>query len=273
MPHVEMMRFVSSGTEATMSAIRLARAATGRELHSQVRRLLSRPRRCVSRPGWLGGRDARASRFARRAGRARGADAHRAVQRSRRRPRRRAPSTAAASPRSSSSRSSAMRASSRPIRRSFAVFARIADEIGALLIFDEVMTGFRIAPGGARERFGVRADLTTLGKVIGGGLARRGLWRTARPDGDGRPTGPVYQAGTLSGNPLAMAAGIATLRLLTPPLHEKIEPRTARARLGACARSRRGSAFRSPRTARARCSGSSSAPSRCARSPTRARAT
>lgn len=103
-----------------------------------------------------------------------------------------------------------------------------ADEVGALLIFDEVMTGFRIAPGGARERFGVRADLTTLGKVIGGGLpaaaygGRRDLMEMVAP------SGPVYQAGTLSGNPLAMAAGLATLQLLTPPLHQKIESRTAR---------------------------------------------
>jgi glutamate-1-semialdehyde 2,1-aminomutase len=104
----------------------------------------------------------------------------------------------------------------------------LADEVGALLIFDEVMTGFRIAPGGARERFGVTADLTTLGKVIGGGLpaaaygGRRDLMELVAP------SGPVYQAGTLSGNPLAMAAGLATLRLLTPALHERIEVRTAR---------------------------------------------
>jgi glutamate-1-semialdehyde 2,1-aminomutase len=89
------------------------------------------------------------------------------------------------------------------------------------------MTGFRIAPGGARERFGVKADLTTLGKVIGGGLPvalyggrREVMERIA-------PAGPVYQAGTLSGNPLAMAAGIATLTALTPALHAKIEKRTA----------------------------------------------
>jgi glutamate-1-semialdehyde 2,1-aminomutase len=97
---------------------------------------------------------------------------------------------------------------------------------GALLIFDEVMTGFRIAPGGAAERFGVTADLTTLGKVIGGGLpvaaygGRRDLMSQVAPEG------PVYQAGTLSGNPLAMAAGIATLTALTPALHDRIAQRT-----------------------------------------------
>jgi glutamate-1-semialdehyde 2,1-aminomutase len=99
------------------------------------------------------------------------------------------------------------------------------DDIGALLIFDEVMTGFRIAPGGAVERFGVRSDLTTLGKVLGGGLpaaaygGRRDLMERIAP------SGPVYQAGTLSGNPLAMAAGLATLRILTPGLHQKMEAR------------------------------------------------
>jgi glutamate-1-semialdehyde 2,1-aminomutase len=103
----------------------------------------------------------------------------------------------------------------------------LADSAGALLIFDEVMTGFRIAPGGARERFGVTADLTTLGKVIGGGLpaalygGRRDVMERVAP------SGPVYQAGTLSGNPLAMAAGLATLSTLTAALHSKIEKRTA----------------------------------------------
>ena len=105
---------------------------------------------------------------------------------------------------------------------------RLADWCGAVLIFDEVMTGFRIAPGGATERFGVTPDLTTLGKVIGGGLpvaaygGRRDLMELMAP------SGPVYQAGTLSGNPLAMAAGIATLTALTPALHGRIETRTAR---------------------------------------------
>ncbi len=90
----------------------------------------------------------------------------------------------------------------------------LCSERGALLVFDEVMTGFRVAPGGAQERYGVRPDLTTLGKVIGGGLpvgaygGREDLMRSVAPDG------PVYQAGTLSGNPLAVAAGLATLRVL-----------------------------------------------------------
>jgi glutamate-1-semialdehyde 2,1-aminomutase len=93
----------------------------------------------------------------------------------------------------------------------------ITKENGALLVFDEVMTGFRIAYGGAQEKFGVTPDLTTLGKVIGGGLpvgaygGRKDIMSMVAP------AGPVYQAGTLSGNPLAMTAGIKTLELLQKP--------------------------------------------------------
>jgi glutamate-1-semialdehyde 2,1-aminomutase len=94
---------------------------------------------------------------------------------------------------------------------------RITQAHGALLIFDEVMTGFRLAPGGAQERFGIRPDLTTLGKIIGGGLPVGALGGRADIMDFLAPLGPVYQAGTLSGNPLAMAAGIAALRELSPP--------------------------------------------------------
>ncbi|HEX5612231.1 MAG TPA: aminotransferase class III-fold pyridoxal phosphate-dependent enzyme, partial [Burkholderiales bacterium] len=100
---------------------------------------------------------------------------------------------------------------------------------GALLIFDEVMTGFRVAAGGAQQRFGIRPDLTTLGKVIGGGLpvgafgGRRDVMEKIAP------LGPVYQAGTLSGNPVAVAAGLATLKLTSAPgFHERIAQTTAR---------------------------------------------
>ncbi|MEP7081573.1 MAG: aminotransferase class III-fold pyridoxal phosphate-dependent enzyme, partial [Chloroflexota bacterium] len=98
---------------------------------------------------------------------------------------------------------------------------------GSLLIFDEVITGFRVARGGAIERYAVTPDLVVLGKIIGGGLpvgaygGRADLMRLVAPDG------PVYQAGTLSGNPLAMAAGAATLRRLTPDLYEGLEHTTA----------------------------------------------
>ncbi len=82
---------------------------------------------------------------------------------------------------------------------------------GALLIFDEVMTGFRVALGGAQERYGIRPDLTTLGKILGGGLPCGAFGGRAEIMDQLAPLGPVYQAGTLSGNPLAMAAGVATV--------------------------------------------------------------
>ncbi len=104
---------------------------------------------------------------------------------------------------------------------------RIADETGALLVFDEVMTGFRIAYGGAAERFGVTPDLTALGKVIGGGLPVAAYGGKREFMEHIAPTGPVYQAGTLSGNPLAMAGGLATLRALTREVHDGITAQTA----------------------------------------------
>jgi glutamate-1-semialdehyde 2,1-aminomutase len=90
----------------------------------------------------------------------------------------------------------------------------ITEEDGALLIFDEVMTGFRVSYGGAQELFGITPDLTTLGKIIGGGLPVGAYGGRADLMNLVAPLGPVYQAGTLSGNPLAMAAGLATLRQL-----------------------------------------------------------
>ncbi|MBO4300788.1 MAG: glutamate-1-semialdehyde 2,1-aminomutase [Desulfovibrio sp.] len=104
----------------------------------------------------------------------------------------------------------------------------ITAQYGSLLIFDEVITGFRVAFGGAQTRFGIDPDLATFGKIIGGGLPvgafggkRRFMERVA-------PSGDVYQAGTLSGNPLAMAAGLATLRLLKSASYEALEQRTKR---------------------------------------------
>jgi glutamate-1-semialdehyde 2,1-aminomutase len=104
----------------------------------------------------------------------------------------------------------------------------LCDAFGSMLIFDEVMTGFRIAYGGARERFGVTPDLTTLGKVIGGGLPAAAYGGPRRIMECVAPAGPVYQAGTLSGNPLAMAAGVATLTALSPALHDRIAASTTR---------------------------------------------
>ncbi|MDQ6962056.1 MAG: glutamate-1-semialdehyde 2,1-aminomutase [Mariprofundaceae bacterium] len=114
----------------------------------------------------------------------------------------------------------------------------LCDEFGSLLIFDEVMSGFRVAAGGAQEVFGVTPDLTTLGKIIGGGMpvgaygGRESIMRQIAPDG------PVYQAGTLSGNPLAMRAGLDTLNLLSSPdTYSQLEANSAllfNALLAAC---------------------------------------
>ena len=227
MPHVEMLRFVSSGTEATMSAIRLARAATGRDA-------------ILKFDGCYHGH---ADAFLVRAG---SGVATLGLPNSPGVPEEVAALTLVAPfndvdavcrvARSSAGRLAAIIVEPvvgnagfiGPDAAFLPALRRIADETGALLIFDEVMTGFRIAPGGARERFGVTPDLTTLGKVIGGGLpaaaygGRRDLMEMMAP------AGAVYQAGTLSGNPLAMAAGLATLRALTPELHARIAERTAR---------------------------------------------
>lgn len=106
---------------------------------------------------------------------------------------------------------------------------RLCDENGALLIFDEVITGFRLAPGGAQEYFGVRADLVTYGKIIGGGMPVGAYGGSRKLMEQVAPLGPVYQAGTLSGNPVAMAAGLAQLRILNsaPEIYENLERRGA----------------------------------------------
>ena len=103
----------------------------------------------------------------------------------------------------------------------------LCDQYGALLIFDEVMTGFRVAVGGAQALYGVTPDLTTLGKVIGGGMPVGALGGRRDIMAHLAPVGPVYQAGTLSGNPLAMAAGLATLRQVAQPgFHDELGART-----------------------------------------------
>lgn len=105
----------------------------------------------------------------------------------------------------------------------------LASRNGALLIFDEVMTGFRVSRGGAQKLYGVMPDITTLGKIIGGGLPVGAYGGSKDLMNSVAPAGPIYQAGTLSGNPLSMAAGIATLRRLRDQsVYEKLERATAR---------------------------------------------
>jgi glutamate-1-semialdehyde 2,1-aminomutase len=102
----------------------------------------------------------------------------------------------------------------------------LCDEWGALLVFDEVITGFRVARGGAQERFGVRPDITLLGKIVGGGLPAAAFGGRAHLMDLLAPVGEVYQAGTLAGNPLATAAGVSVLRRLREPrVYEELEQR------------------------------------------------
>jgi glutamate-1-semialdehyde 2,1-aminomutase len=223
MPQVEMLRFVSSGTEATMSAIRLARAATNRDAiikfdgcyHGHGDSFLVRAGSGVATLGLPNSPGVPASLAAMTLTATFNdlAEVERLIAQN-------AVAAIIIEPIVGNGGFIAPDPSFLPGLR------KLCDASGALLIFDEVMTGFRIAYGGARERFGVTPDLTTLGKVIGGGLpvaaygGRRDLMAMIAP------SGPVYQAGTLSGNPLAMAAGIATLQSLTREVHDRITART-----------------------------------------------
>jgi glutamate-1-semialdehyde 2,1-aminomutase len=225
MPHVEMLRFVSSGTEATMSAIRAARAFTGRDAiikfdgcyHGHADSFLVRAGSGVATLGLPNSPGVPESLAALTlTAPFNDLDATRAL----------AKNTGGGAAAIIVEPIVGNSGFIPPLDGFLEGLREIADETGALLVFDEVMTGFRIAPSGARERFGVTADLTTLGKVIGGGLpaaaygGRRDIMERMAP------TGPVYQAGTLSGNPLAMAAGYATLTALTRELHDRIARRT-----------------------------------------------
>jgi glutamate-1-semialdehyde 2,1-aminomutase len=212
-PSVEKVRMVNSGTEATMSAVRLARGFTGRDVvvkfsgcyHGHVDSLLVQagsgalthgtpsspgvPTGCTSDTISLEFNDAGQveDAFGRR-----GSEIAAVIL--------------------------------EPVVGNMGVVGpepgfleavqQICQRHGALLIFDEVMTGFRLAYGGAQERFGIRPDLTTLGKIIGGGLPVGAYGGRADVMETVSPTGPVYQAGTLSGNPLAVAAGLAMLNAL-----------------------------------------------------------
>jgi glutamate-1-semialdehyde 2,1-aminomutase len=227
-PSIEMVRLVNSGTEATMSAIRVARGFTGRDLivkfegcyHGHVDSLLVKAGSGVAT---LGIADTQGV------------------------PKAFCDTTIALPFNDAEAVEQAFRAHGNriaavivepvagnmgcvpPLPGYLEALRDITARFGALLVFDEVMTGFRVAFGGAQQRYGIRPDLTTLGKVIGGGLpvgaygGRKDIMRKVAP------VGPVYQAGTLSGNPLAVAAGLAMLRYLKrhPEVYVQLEARTA----------------------------------------------
>jgi glutamate-1-semialdehyde 2,1-aminomutase len=216
MPSVEMVRFVNSGTEATMSAIRLARAATGREIVVK----------CIGcYHGHSDGLLVQAGSGALTLGTPSSPGVPQAV-------------TAATALVNYNRLDEAAAVFEQypgqiacfivePVAGNMGVVPPAAgyleglrglcDRHGALLLFDEVMTGFRVAWGGAQAVYNVRPDLTCLGKVIGGGLPCAAYGGARKLMEMVSPAGPVYQAGTLSGNPLAMAGGLATLEILQEP--------------------------------------------------------
>jgi glutamate-1-semialdehyde 2,1-aminomutase len=198
MPSIERLRFCTSGTEAAMSAVRVARAATGRRwlvkfegaYHGHADSLMGGPDLLVAPYNDL--------------------------------------EAVAALP-----LDEVAAVIVEPVAGNVGVvppapgflpgLRRLCDEHGCLLVFDEVITGFRVAPGGAQERYGVRPDLTVLGKIVGGGLPVGAYGGRAELMDLVAPAGPVYQAGTLAGHPVVMAAGEATLRLLDAEAYRRLE--------------------------------------------------
>ena len=228
MTGVEMVRMVNSGTEAVMSALRLARGATGRSkiikfagcYHGHTDAMLVK----AGSGALTGGAPDSAGVPAEIAG-----------------------DTLTANYNDLSSVEALLKANPgqvaavivEPVAANMGVvppqpgflqgLRKLCDESGALLIFDEVITGFRLAPGGAQEYYDVRADLVTYGKIIGGGMPVGAYGGSRKLMEQVAPLGPVYQAGTLSGNPVAMAAGLAQLRILksTPEIYTNLERRGA----------------------------------------------
>jgi glutamate-1-semialdehyde 2,1-aminomutase len=227
-PSMEMVRLVNSGTEATMSALRVARGFTGRDIsvkfegcyHGHVDSLLVKAGSGMATLGIADTAGVPAS-FA---------------------------ATTIALPYNSIAAVEQTFAEHRkniaavivepvagnmgcipPAPGFLEALRELTARDGALLIFDEVMTGFRVALGGAQQRFGIQPDMTTIGKIVGGGLPMAAYGGRADIMKKVAPVGPIYQAGTLSGNPLAVAAGLAMLRYLVahPEVYEILEARGA----------------------------------------------
>ena len=222
-PGVDMVRMTSSGTEATMSAVRLARAATGREkilkfagaYHGHVDGLLAEAGSGLATAGIPASPGVTADAAAQtvivawndRDAVQAACDAHELA-------------AVIAEPYPANM-------GLVPPADDFLAFLReAASANGALLVFDEVITGFRVAPGGAQELVGITPDLTIMGKVIGGGLPAAAYGGSIELMEQIAPAGSVYQAGTLSGNPLAMAAGRATLELLDDAAYTRLRDTT-----------------------------------------------
>jgi glutamate-1-semialdehyde 2,1-aminomutase len=228
-PSVEMLRMTSSGTEAAMSAVRLARAVTGREVvvkfagayHGHSDGLLAEAGSGLATLGIPASPGVGAAQTAAtvvvpwndRAAVSRALEAH-------------AVAALLAEP-------VAANMGVVPAGDGFLEFLRAATrEAGALLVFDEVISGFRVARGGAQQLYGVEPDLTVLGKVLGGGLPAAAFGGPRATMERIAPAGDVYQAGTLSGNPLAMAAGLATLRQLDRDAYSRLGELTDRLAAG-----------------------------------------
>ena len=219
-PSVEMVRLVSSGTEAAMTALRLARAATGREpfvrfrgnYHGHADPFLSEAGSGVRTLGLEAGGEGRVVDY-------NDLQAVEAVI------------------------EGAACVFVEPVAGNMGVvppapgfleaLRALCDAAGALLVFDEVITGFRVARGGAQERFGIEPDLTILGKIVGGGLPAAAFGGRGEIMERLAPSGDVYQAGTLTGNPLATAAGTSVLRRLRDPaVYAELERKGARLEAG-----------------------------------------
>jgi glutamate-1-semialdehyde 2,1-aminomutase len=223
-PSVGMLRMTSSGTEAAMSAVRLARAATGREVvvkfagayHGHSDGLLAEAGSGLATLAIPASPGVTAAQTAEtvvvpwndRAAVEQALAGH---------------SVAALLAEPLPANMGVV-----PAADGFLQFLRACSrDAGALLVFDEVISGFRVARGGAQEHYGVEPDLTVLGKVLGGGLPAAAFGGSAELMERVAPAGDVYQAGTLSGNPIATAAGLATLRQLDGAAYERIEALTA----------------------------------------------